>query len=559
MKAFATGYKGLISGLFFVVALVLLLLSGSSTTFLIGDWTERVFLTYDAAWRNLLYLALFAAALFFLGRVSKVEAFIRRVNDEPDLYAKWQVGLLGVGTVLAILWVYGNQIVPEQDQLYVMQAADHLNVGNYEDFQPGGYLSMYPNQTGLLLLELLLTKLFGGMNYVVFEAMNGEAYIATLLLLPALAGKLGATPFEKLMTLLAGLFTLPLLFYTSFQYGNLLGLALALGAMYFELNYVEHHRVRDLVLTVLLIVVASAVKNNYLIFLVAIVLHALAEALRKKQVRNALLAVLVIAVYALQSWGTTAALEHKTGGDLSNGVSTMAFVAMGLQVNPVKCDGWYNEFNKESYIESGYDADKQGELAKASISDSIAYLKSPSNAVRFFLRKNASQWADPLFQSLWTSQVRQTRNERPGWVNRALSPNGSTAIGQFLDVLQFWAYAGVLLYLIFGRKDKRFFESLLLQITVLGGFVFHCVWEAKGQYTISYFVLLLPLAVLGFRSFFDWVGQKLTEKDFGKEGKGDYVKACVLGAVLLLTVLLPLTHSFDCLSEGGAAFAVYLN
>ena len=558
MKAFATGYKGLISGLFFVVALVLLLLSGSSTTFLIGDWTEQVFLTYDAAWRNLLYLALFAAALFFLGRVSKVEAFIRRVNDEPDLYAKWQVGLLGVGTVLAILWVYGNQIVPEQDQLYVMQAADHLNVGNYEDFQPGGYLSMYPNQTGLLLLELLLTKLFGGMNYVVFEAMNGEAYIATLLLLPALAGKLGATPFEKLMTLLAGLFTLPLLFYTSFQYGNLLGLALALGAMYFELNYVEHHRVRDLVLTVLLIVVASAVKNNYLIFLVAIVLHALAEALRKKQVRNALLAVLVIAVYALQSWGTTAALEHKTGGDLSNGVSTMAFVAMGLQVNPVKCDGWYNEFNKESYIESGYDAEKQGVLAKQSISDSVTYLKSPGNAGRFFLRKNASQWADPLFQSLWTSQVRQTQNERPGWLQRVLSPRGSTALGQFLDVLQFWAYAGALFYLIFGRKKEGFFESLLLQITVLGGFVFHCVWEAKGQYTISYFVLLLPLAVLGFDALLSWIAEKVQDRTFGKEGKGDYVKTGVLAAVLLLLVLLPLTHSFDCLSEGSAAFATYL-
>ena len=558
MKAFATGYKGLISGLFFVVALVLLLLSGSSTTFLIGDWTEQVFLTYDAAWRNLLYLTLFAAALFFLGRVSKVEAFIRRVNDEPDLYAKWQVGLLGVGTVLAILWVYGNQIVPEQDQLYVMQAADHLNVGNYEDFQPGGYLSMYPNQTGLLLLELLLTKLFGGMNYVVFEAMNGEAYIATLLLLPALAGKLGATPFEKLMTLLAGLFTLPLLFYTSFQYGNLLGLALALGALYFELNYVEHHRVRDLVLTVLLIVVASAVKNNYLIFLVAIVLHALAEALRKKQVRNALLAVLVIAVYALQSWGTTAALEHKTGGDLSNGVSTMAFVAMGLQVNPVKCDGWYNEFNKESYIESGYDAEKQGVLAKQSISDSVAYLKSPGNAGRFFLRKNASQWADPLFQSLWTSQVRQTQNERPGWLQRVLSPKGSTALGQFLDVLQFWAYAGALFYLIFGRKKEGFFESLLLQITVLGGFVFHCVWEAKGQYTISYFVLLLPLAVLGFDALLSWIAEKVQDRTFGKEGKGDYVKTGVLAAVLLLLVLLPLTHSFDCLSEGNAAFATYL-
>ena len=84
MKAFETGYKGLISGLFFVVALVLLLLSGSSTTFLIGDWTKKVFLTYDAAWRNVLCLALFAAALFFAGRASKVQAFIRRVNEEPD-------------------------------------------------------------------------------------------------------------------------------------------------------------------------------------------------------------------------------------------------------------------------------------------------------------------------------------------------------------------------------------------------------------------------------------------------------------------------------------------
>ena len=66
MKAFETGYKGLISGLFFVVALALLLLSGSSTTFLIGDWTEKVFLTYDAAWRNVLYLAVFTLAMFGL-------------------------------------------------------------------------------------------------------------------------------------------------------------------------------------------------------------------------------------------------------------------------------------------------------------------------------------------------------------------------------------------------------------------------------------------------------------------------------------------------------------
>lgn len=555
MKAFATGYKGLISGLFSVVAFVVLLLTGCCTTFLIGDWTEQVFLTHDAAWRNVLYLAVFAAVLFVLRRSGKPAEWVRRLNEDDSLYRNGQLLLVGLGTLMAILWVYSNQIVPEQDQLFVMQAADHLNVGDYSDFQKEGYLAMYPNQTGLLLLELVLTKLFGGMNYVVLEALNGEAYVGTMLALCGIAGKLGGTNTEKLLTMAATLCFLPLLFYTSFQYGNLIGLALATTAMYFTLSYVETHRARDIVLSVLLIVLASAIKNNYLIFLVAIVLHALAEALRRKEWRNALLALAVVLVYALNSWAMTAALEHKTGGDLKNGVSTYAFIAMGMQVNPVKCDGWYNEFNKESYIDSGYDAEKQTELAKASIADSAAYLKDPSNAANFFLRKNASQWADPLFQSLWTSQVRQTQNERPGWLVRLLGPGASTRLGQILDVLQFWAYAGALLYLIFGRKDKKFFESLLLQITVLGGFVFHCFWEAKGQYTLSYFALLLPLAVLGFRSFLDWAAERAEQKTFEKN---DIAKLCVLAAVLLLTVLLPLAGPFDCLSAGSADFAEYL-
>ena len=110
MNAFETGYKGLISGLFFIVALVLLLLSGSSTTFLIGDWTEKVFLTYDAAWRNVLYLAVFTLAMFGLRewQVSEMKTFSRM-----------QAGLLGFGTALTLLWTVNNRVIPEQDQLFV--------------------------------------------------------------------------------------------------------------------------------------------------------------------------------------------------------------------------------------------------------------------------------------------------------------------------------------------------------------------------------------------------------------------------------------------------------
>lgn len=509
------GYRGLIGGLFFVVALVLLLLTGNYTTFLINDWTEQVFLNQDSFLLNLLELLVFLLVLWGLSLYlqkrpeSRLARGLSKVREDPKTFRILSGVLLGLSGGAALLWVGSNRIIPEQDQLFVFEAASRFLAGDYSDFAREGYMSMYPNQTGLFLLEVVLTKVFGRHAFFSLELLNVAAYTASLWLLGAITGKLGGGPVRRLAVMGAGALFLPLLFYTSFLYGNLLGLALGLAAFYTELQYLETQKPLPLLLAVVFIVLAAAVKNNYLIFMVALVLHALAETFRKKAWRNALLPLLVLVVYALNSFATTQALEHKTGGDLGNGVSTYAFIAMGLQENPQKCDGWYNEFNKESYINSGYNAEKQAVVAKDSIRQSLAVAKAePKRALKFLVHKNASQWADPLFQSLWTSQVRSTRNVRPAFLQKLLSPGATKVLGELLDILQFIVYAGVLLYLIFGRTSAHFFESLLLQITVLGGFVFHSFWEAKGQYTISYYVLLLPLAVAGFRVFLDWWNRK---------------------------------------------------
>jgi len=43
-------------------------------------------------------------------------------------------------------------------------------------------------------------------------------------------------------------------------------------------------------------------------------------------------------------------------------------------------------------------------------------------------------------------------------------------------------------------------EALIPGIIFIGGFLFHLVWEAKGQYTVCYFVLLIPYAWMGIRN-----------------------------------------------------------
>ena len=47
------------------------------------------------------------------------------------------------------------------------------------------------------------------------------------------------------------------------------------------------------------------------------------------------------------------------------------------------------------------------------------------------------------------------------------------------------------------RDGRRSAASLILPVTVLGGFLYHMLFEAKSQYIYTYAVYLLPLAAQG--------------------------------------------------------------
>ena len=66
------------------------------------------------------------------------------------------------------------------------------------------------------------------------------------------------------------------------------------------------------------------------------------------------------------------------------------------------------------------------------------------------------------------------------------------------NMLQTLIYAGAFLWILLGRRQMSW-ESLLPGMIVIGGFLFHLVWEAKGQYTVFYFFLLIPYAFWGIR------------------------------------------------------------
>ena len=70
-------------------------------------------------------------------------------------------------------------------------------------------------------------------------------------------------------------------------------------------------------------------------------------------------------------------------------------------------------------------------------------------------------------------------------------------------------FCGVLLCVLalFKRRDIL---SCLLPLVILGGLMYHLLFEAKSQYALPYFILMLPLAAAGFAAMFEYLKKKVS-------------------------------------------------
>ena len=59
----------------------------------------------------------------------------------------------------------------------------------------------------------------------------------------------------------------------------------------------------------------------------------------------------------------------------------------------------------------------------------------------------------------------------------------------------------------------------LFYLTLIGGFLFHTVWEAKSQYIYPYFFPLIPFAAFSVSNILTEIKSKKTLKTFIKKAK----------------------------------------
>lgn len=177
----------------------------------------------------------------------------------------------------------------------------------------------------------------------------------------------------------------------------------------------------------------------------------------------------------------------------------LARLTMGMQDGP-RGAGWYNGYI-EQFFPASVSAQQEHDIALADLTARLEQMgNNPMQTLKFFAQKALSQWIEPTYGTLLYGNACEQAGPFAQAAQAVFSEE--SALRMALEAsMKAWQQALYLLSAVgvwrIWRDGRRSAASLILPVTVLGGFLYHMLFEAKSQYIYTYAVYLLPLAAQG--------------------------------------------------------------
>jgi len=470
--------------------------------------TEYIFYVKDYALKNIGIIVLVMSVCIALkGRVTKLlnkseGAKLASASSGASAASKMVLINTVVLGLILIIFVSTTQLYPLYDQAKVLTAVKHLFVYDYSDFLPGGYMDRCDVQWGIMLYFYAISKICGRVSILVFQLLNVLYILIANFAVYKISSRLFSRNTAAIIHLALCLF-IPQWFYSSFVYGTVPSYMLCTLAVWIftELVYRGKKWLSILVMA-LLMSIAIVLKTNSVIVMIALIILSLYIAISEKKPEFIIYSALFILCWMEMTKTVNGYVNYMTQIQCQ-GMPRMSHIAMAQQDNSDKGPGWYNGYVDELYEASGFDKETATSEAKNNLNESMARFKSnPASLISFISRKVVTQWNEPTFESLY---ILYGRDSIPGMnsltlniVNPTTSLNA--ALREIMNLIHVMVMFGALMYFILGWK-KISISQLSLAIIVIGGFLFHILWEAKSQYILNYFLLLIPYSVAGVKMF----------------------------------------------------------
>lgn len=473
----------------FLLPMSMIRTTGMSTG---GVGGEIVTFNYDNFFLNSIVLVICTATVYIICRlISHVKA-----SHVTFVMALWLAAL-------GVLFVCSAKLQPSEDSYVITFFARQAAKGDLSYYND--YFKNFPYQLGFALYEELFFRAF---MRVMPGAPEGFSSLA-LQILNALCLALGCVCTVKSaryifksddverVTAVLFMFFLPGILFSTYMYGVIPGYAAASAGVLFFLRFAERDKITDAVFCALFTALAVILKLNCMVFFIAIMIVWLIVFIKKPRIKSALLMIFTLLVVLGCKDLPQKYYESRMDISFGDGVPRVCWMAMGVSEGK-SCSGWYDRrYTTDLYFAENYDRAATSEKAREVIGERFEYFKSePREGRRFFSRKLLSQWNEPTYQGLWTNQVRKSYSES-GTVHSLICQTFARRLTQLMNYYQQLIFFGFTLGLILliRRGDIK---TVLLPLVILGGLIYHLLFEAKSQYALTYFMLMLPVASYGF-------------------------------------------------------------
>lgn len=481
----------------------LFLVSGFLLTCFSTDMETQLVLT---KWDNILFslpgTVLLGLVLYFAIRLI---SGIRAVSAHRLL----RFFVLGWCLLTGIVLILFSKSVPAGDGYSVYSIAESLAAGDTSVIHPTeSYLSYYPQQVGLTAFWEILIRIWN-LTRISLPAYHFIKLVYLLLecVIILFQEKMVHILWqdekaECLYLLLAGA-NCPLLMYTSFVYGEIPSFAAISVGFYFLTRLLTEDDSSRLGISsawsafgvFFFLTLSVMLRKNSLIFVIAAVIVMLLWGIRQKQLVPIVLAILCTAGALLILPGVQSFYENRSGNTLSSGVPAMSYFAMGMQESS-RANGWYNGFNFSTYQDTGMDTEAAIAISLEAIHERSAYFREhPGYAVQFYAQKYLSQWADGTY-ACRQATIATFGGRMPFFVS-LYEGDYSKYVISYCNIYQNILYLGAFWFCLAAWRKKPSLPEYLGLIGVLGGFLFHMIWEANARYIFLYGLALLPYTSRG--------------------------------------------------------------
>lgn len=486
------------------IALVLSYLAFFSlTTFIMGMWTADTCISM-----NTVIFPIIAGLLFFITYSMLFKNITRKKAFTIGLV------MVGIWTVISTMSRFEATI----DGLMLSTTLDQLNEGSI-DLLTSRYFAICTNQ----FKYLMLLDIFN-LTPPIYFTLNRIFYILGFFMLGKITDFIHKDA-TKHVWLIYGIF-FPFSLFTGFYYRDVIGTVLMICFIYNAMIIIKNSAK-----TIHYISLPVIALTGYLVhqeILIPVIAVAICFAIFKSVDRKVLIrkwTSLGMAIACLLSVNglVSTYFNQRYNVKLPPSNSELSWVIMGnlptdynTEVRGISTDveDWLTEGRWNGYIDYYYNngivnMEDIIELEKHDAKELFNYWKSnPLKYLNFVMNKVNKQWLEGTVES-WVYGTTYTAGEERFPVNISNPAIAKTFIFDLTPFLfwsvvfkGFWvaAYCLVFCYFIKNRKELSSSEYIIL-ITLVGGFAFSIIHEAKPRYVMPFMIMLFPIIAIAFNKY----------------------------------------------------------